>query len=605
LVVIDLQAQENSQEIFETLNARGTPLTAADLVKNFIFQRLQSDGVDTQHAYANDWPFEHPFWESKLAAGRYSITRSSQFLNQWLTSRVGEEISPRSTFTRFKHHVEHEAGQKMHDLLTTLKAQADQYREWTAAADEPDKALTPTEMAVYRMHAAKVEVLKPVLLWVHDPDLAIPGPVADDVIAATESWVIRRQLLRLPTGDLGRVVADLIRTHRAAPTDELPERVRQHLTHLTSSSTYWPGDDEIRNALLTENAFNRFPRPRLRMLLEAVEDNYRAGHNYPPTPRRGFHVEHVMPQRWETNWHVSGLEAELERGAHIHRLGNLTLLTASLNIDVSNGPWEAKRLKFSEFDTFLMNRSFPADAPWDESLIDARTHTMVDAILATWPVPPGHAGNVTDQTAQDHTWVQLKHLIAAGLLSPGTTLTARPGQWEATQAVVCPDGTLQIGDKHFDTPSGAGKHVKGAATNGWSFWRLDDGRKLAHIRAIYQGGRPDREGGRKPFDWTTLHTILEALPQGRWTTYRELADAVGTAPQPLGGHIASCAQCANAHRVLTADGRIADGFAWPDPNDHRDPGEVIRAEGVTFSDGRADLDLRLDSDALGELMAST
>ena len=60
LVVIDLQAQENSQEIFETLNARGTPLTAADLVKNFVFQRLDAEGVDTRRAYAEDWPFESP-----------------------------------------------------------------------------------------------------------------------------------------------------------------------------------------------------------------------------------------------------------------------------------------------------------------------------------------------------------------------------------------------------------------------------------------------------------------------------------------------------------------------------------------------------------------
>ena len=38
LVVIDLSVDENAQEIFETLNARGAQLTAADLIKNFVFQ---------------------------------------------------------------------------------------------------------------------------------------------------------------------------------------------------------------------------------------------------------------------------------------------------------------------------------------------------------------------------------------------------------------------------------------------------------------------------------------------------------------------------------------------------------------------------------------
>jgi hypothetical protein len=35
MVVIDLTVDENAQEIFETLNARGAQLTAADLIKNF------------------------------------------------------------------------------------------------------------------------------------------------------------------------------------------------------------------------------------------------------------------------------------------------------------------------------------------------------------------------------------------------------------------------------------------------------------------------------------------------------------------------------------------------------------------------------------------
>ncbi len=394
LVVIDLQAQENSQEIFETLNARGTPLTAADLVKNFVFQRLEAEGVDTRRAYAEDWPFESSFWETEIGVGRYNVSRSSLFLNQWLVARVGEEISPKSTFNRFKHYVDHECGQKMSELLPLIKQQADLYQQWTLAATDADRALTPTEMAVYRMSAAGVEVLKPVLLWLHDPELDIPIDVATAVIAATESWVIRRQVLRLNSGDLGRVVTDLIRTHRSSPPETLAERVRTHLTRLASASTYWPGDDEVRAGLLTENAYRRFPRGRLRMLLEAVEDFLRTAYEYPPVPRRGYPIEHVLPQKWEQHWPVEELEDQLNRGAHVHRLGNLTLLTKSLNSSVSNGPWALKRDKVAKHDVFLMNRHFHdrASETWDEDHIDARTKDMIEALLATWPVPRGHAG---------------------------------------------------------------------------------------------------------------------------------------------------------------------------------------------------------------------
>src|SRR5665647_2952924 len=51
LVVIQLRTDEDSQEIFETLNARGTPLTAADLIKNFVFQRLALERAEAEKAY--------------------------------------------------------------------------------------------------------------------------------------------------------------------------------------------------------------------------------------------------------------------------------------------------------------------------------------------------------------------------------------------------------------------------------------------------------------------------------------------------------------------------------------------------------------------------
>lgn len=105
LVSIELEAAENSQEIFETLNARGTPLTAADLVRNFVFQRLEAEGGDTKRAYREDWPFETKFWTTEVSVGRSRVSRSSLFLNQWLVARTGEDLSPQATFNRFKSFV--------------------------------------------------------------------------------------------------------------------------------------------------------------------------------------------------------------------------------------------------------------------------------------------------------------------------------------------------------------------------------------------------------------------------------------------------------------------------------------------------------------------
>ena len=93
VVVIDLSADENAQEIFETLNARGSQLTAADLIKNFVFQRSVEEGIDVERTYQRYWAdFETAFWEEEVSAGRLRHPRVSLFLNHWLIARTGEEI---------------------------------------------------------------------------------------------------------------------------------------------------------------------------------------------------------------------------------------------------------------------------------------------------------------------------------------------------------------------------------------------------------------------------------------------------------------------------------------------------------------------------------
>ena len=71
----------------------------------------------------------------------------------------------------------------MVDLLADIDAQAALYEAWTEAALKPDGNLTSVEMAFYRMHASGVELLKPLLIWLHEPGRHLPQDVIDSVIA--------------------------------------------------------------------------------------------------------------------------------------------------------------------------------------------------------------------------------------------------------------------------------------------------------------------------------------------------------------------------------------------------------------------------------------
>lgn len=100
--------------------------------------------------------------------------------------------------------------------------------------------------------------------------------------------------------------------------------------------------------------------------------------------------------------------------------------------------------------------------------------------------------------------------------------------------------------------------------------------------------------------WENLRFILAELPSGRWTTYGDLASAVGVAAQSVGNYMAN-QPAPNAHRVLKTDGTVSPQFAWTESDRTDDPREILVEEGVMFDQrDRADPEARL---ALADLVA--
>ena len=507
LVVIQLTTDEDSQEIFETLNARGTPLTAADLIKNFVFQRLKLEGEDEHKVYRESWPFETKFWEAEVSVGRFSTTRSAVFLSQWLVSRVGKEISPRSTFTRFKFFVEHESSASMVELLAEIAAQAVDYEHLTTRASDAHADLSRVELHFARMAVAQVEITKPIAIWLREPGTPYSAATADAVVSMVESVIMRRRLLRLTSSDLNRVMSELIARCRGLADGELVSAVSAFLAGQQVASTYWPGDAEIRTALRSAPFYWRYSRPMARLFLQAVEDAYRgyAGRGLSKTgvrvPRVTQQIEHVLPQSWRAHWPVEGPVEAAERDEHVQRLGNLTLLTGSLNAAVSNAAWlgaDGKRDALRKHEAMLMNRELVDDNPsgWDEIAIDARTDRMISLLLQTWTVPEGHEGKVVDRTARvSKATAKYSGLIDAGLLNVGAELVCTDNRWPGARATVLAGARVLYEGVMYESPAAAARVVRGGSGNAWYFWRVgEDGPMLTELRdQLLTGGAHARD----------------------------------------------------------------------------------------------------------------
>lgn len=501
IVVIDLTAAENAQEIFETLNARGAVLTAADLIKNFVFQRLLEQGADVEEAYNEYWAqFETAFWEEEVSVGRVKQQRSSVFLNHWLVARTGEEVVAREVFSRFKAYADYQAGRPMVDLLHEINRAAAIYRGFIEKAEVLDGPLDRVGLFAYRVKTLESEVIKPVLLALLDHKAGpLPGEQVVAALDVLESWLARRMLIRATAKSYNKIMADVVSVIRNALPENVGLTIREYFSSQRSETAYWPDDEEVSGELALMPVYRKLSRARVRMVLESIEDRWRgwipgqvsaAGMRI----RRGsYSIEHVMPQAWPKHWPLPSSVTEADRDARIHRIGNLTLLTSKLNGSVSNGPWLGKGGKAShlqEKDVVLLNSKLLKEysaKQWDEGGVDGRTSAMIDAILAIWPVPSGHKVRIDRDHADTSVTVEIADLIGAGYLSAGQLLYSRPGKYGGHTGTVLSDGRIEVAGQVFESPSSSGFFVRKKVTNGWNFWRLEpNGRRpLKEVRAEY------------------------------------------------------------------------------------------------------------------------
>ncbi|OPX17050.1 DUF262 domain-containing protein [Gordonia sp. i37] len=386
LVVIELDASDNAQVIFESLNDRGTPLLPSDLVKNSLFQQLERAGADVEQIFDDHWRrLETPFWQEEVRQGRLIRTRVDAFFAHFLTMRTGDEVSATGLFNRFK---DLSVGMSRDDLVALTQEIAecsDLYRGIVdrSGDDAHDRLLETAE-------TLDTTVLSPVVLYL---DRRADEADRAEAFGYIESWLVRRAVLRSTSKNYNRMLLDLLKILQRSTTPFAPT-VRTFFLENTSESGRWPTDAEIRDALISAPIFKNLTRARMRMVLRGCERGLRSdAHQIPDLDS----LEHVLLAT------ASDDVDETLRGA----LGNLTLFPRSRDLTRATD-WPARRAILSGSDLAL-NQQLPESLSGVE--ITVRGSRLAGGFCRTWPHPdspttaePEH--DVDDEASTEQpTWV--------------------------------------------------------------------------------------------------------------------------------------------------------------------------------------------------------
>jgi hypothetical protein len=390
VVVIDLDRGENAQAIFETMNARGTPLLAADLVKNQLFQDAGQSRAE--FLYGKYWAdFDTQTWRQEVGVGRTKRPRVDVLLGNWLMLRGEEDLHWQELFLDFQRY-RSKSGLPAEDLLSDL-------REVASVFDMLERfpMVTREGLFMHRLDVLEANTIRPVALrmfgrgGIEDPNDRIRA------VVAIESWLVRRMLCRLTTKNYNRVARALL--DRIGSGSFTSHDVTGFLSGLQGESQVWPDDEMLLANLASQPYYTAITRARLRMVLEAIEADLRGPMNVAFADWNALTVEHVLPQEWAHHWPLPDdrpeLEARISRDAAKHRLGNLTLVAQPLNSRLSNAAWVdgsgGKREALRAHNIYMLNKPLVDVAQWDEDHIRSRGDELAQAVLSIWPAPSGIA----------------------------------------------------------------------------------------------------------------------------------------------------------------------------------------------------------------------
>lgn len=405
VVEIILDEGDDAQVIFETLNDRGEPLLAADLVRNNIFQRADARHEKAEELFRKHWkPFEDGFWGEMEKQGRYKKQRIEFFLANFIAGKIAGDVTISKLFSEYKAFLK--AGRPNPVArYPSVEAEVRDLEAYGAVYRDIVERTSGSPLAVFsaRLKLWDVTTVNPLLLRLWSSQMADEEKQAS--LQLLLSLIVRRAVCGLTPKNYNNLFLSAIGALEKGGWTY--EGLRSYFLALTSESGRFPHDPELRNAILSRPLYQTLGPARVKAVLSEIEVSKRGKRQEVQNLPDDLTVEHILPQTWRQHWPMGGetpptendfamaLYAVLEDDTPVgqivkrnrlkHALGNLTLVTRSFNSGVSNESFEAKRREFEEQSVLMLTKDFVKKSTWNEETITSRSLELFVRAASIWP----------------------------------------------------------------------------------------------------------------------------------------------------------------------------------------------------------------------------
>lgn len=372
---LQLEASDNAQLIFESLNSTGLDLSEADLIRNFVLMGLVPEEQEVLY---------DQFWNRMEQNVRYDTSR---FIRHYMTAKLGRTPKIDELYEEFKRYIKRNQ-LEVPLVLADMRDYSHHYRTIRDAAT----GVGTVDRLLRRYNLIDRDVTLPLLLPVVAEFGAgtITPEDLSKVIRTIDTYLTRRFVCGYPTNALNKIFALLYReaAKRRPPVDRFSDVMIHLLTRRQGTGTF-PTDQEFEDALRTKD-FYHVSMPQRSYLFECLENgNSNDIRDIAGALSSGsISIEHIMPQTLTPEWQETlGPDFERIHATWLHRLANLTV--TGYNASYSNASFTHKRDRPDGFRAtpYRLNSLLRDAETWGEDQLEQRSQALVDAALNYWPTP--------------------------------------------------------------------------------------------------------------------------------------------------------------------------------------------------------------------------
>ena len=166
--------------------------------------------------------------------------------------------------------------------------------------------------------------------------------------------------------------------------------LKSYIDSIVDGVNNMPTDENLLNGFHDSKLINKQSAGILYFIESMVRDRTRQSTSLLGLSK--YSLEHVMPKKWENNWAAVETESErINRNKKILTLGNLTIITSSLNTSIRDANWNTKKngggnkqgLKQYSSGIEIFS-SYLDKQDWNESTIEERANFLYEKAKEVW-----------------------------------------------------------------------------------------------------------------------------------------------------------------------------------------------------------------------------